>query len=385
MKFQALGSNYGGRDVVKQFFTIGTSTHSQRLSRRLEQRYGGHAFLFAKGRYALAEAVRMVQETDHDVVAINALTCSVVVDAVSAHSKQLYLDVDPATAHFDAGRFEQALDQNQHIAAVVVQNTYGRMCDIATIESIAKRRGVFIIEDLAHCMGQTYPDGREAGTVGDMVMLSFGRDKLIDVCSGGALIVRNPRLFIAVRPPKDGPSIVDQLRDRIYPALTWLVRSTYDITIGKVVLVGMYRFKFATRSSDGNARSDVRLPHWQARRVLDQLRDYPAALAARQTLMKRYEQLLGNGLVSSGGVIRAALPVENRDETLQQLRELGYELSDTWYDTPIGPARKYARIDYPAAYCPHAVELSKRIINLPTHRYISEEDVKIMSKAVRQS
>lgn len=386
MKFQALGSNYSGIVALEYMFTIGSSSHSHELTRKLENRYGGHAYLYAKGRYALAEAVRMVRETNHDNVAINALTCSVVVDAVTSQKcSPLYLDVAEDTAHYDAVELDKALDSNEHVAAVVVQNTFGRMCDIAAIEQVARNHGVFLIEDLAHCMGQTYPDGREAGTVGDLVMLSFGRDKLIDVVNGGALIVRNPSLHVAIHPPKHSPPLLSQIRDRIYPVLTWLVRNTYDIVLGKAIHAGMYKMKLATLSSDGGIHRDTRLPHWQARLVLSHLKQLPEANDQRRQHMKHYDESIDRSLISQGALIRAALTVKDRTAVLETLRENGYELVDTWYDTPVGPAHKFANIDYPSADCPHAVELSKHLINLPVHRHINERDVQKIAEIVEQA
>lgn len=377
-KFQALGSNYTFAWALRQLVTVGTKTASKKLVSTLEQRYGGHAYLYSQGRNALSQAIRLSCDANASQIVINSLTCSVVVEAIiAADAQPLYIDIDSLhTAHFSAEALEIALLKRTNVAAIVVQNTYGRMVDIASIEALAKKYDCILIEDLAHSVGQKYADGREAGTVGDLVMLSFGRDKLLDVVNGGALIVRSPQLHMAMQPPQETPSLLTQFRDRIYPLLSWKVRATYSIGLGKLVLVSMYKLGLAIRSSDGGIARNERLPHWQAALADLRLAQLDALNAHRHEIMALYEEAFADQLLSAGGTIRAALAIDNPADALSKLREAGYELRDTWYDTPIGPKRKYERMNYPIDDCPNAVKLAPRIINLPTHDRIQPEDAK---------
>lgn len=385
MKFQALGSNYSFSWSIRQLFAIGSNKDSEQLKRALEKRYGGHAYLYAKGRDALSEAVRICMEDGSSQVVVNGLTCSVVVEAIEdLQATPLYLDVEPTTAHFNATEFAVAIKNNPDICAVIVQNTYGRVCDIEQIESIARARNIVLIEDLAHGVGQTYPDGREVGTVGDLVMLSFGRDKLIDVVNGGALVVRSTHLVSSVQPPVMNRSTLSQLRDRIYPIFMLKVRKLYDITIGKALLALVYKSRLAVRSADGGIDRSAKLPHWQAKLALARIKQLDQLNEHRRARMNEYERYLGDSLISKGGTIRGAVQVNNRQNTLGLLRDAGYELSDTWYDSPIGPSRKYEKIAYPETSCPNSVELSKSIINLPTHSEIDSEDTVRISEIVRR-
>ena len=42
--------------------------------------------------------------------------------------------------------------------------------------AICKEKDIVLIEDLAHCVGAKYLNGKEAGNVGDLVVLSFSQD-----------------------------------------------------------------------------------------------------------------------------------------------------------------------------------------------------------------
>lgn len=383
MKFQTVGSNYDFTWAMRQLTTVAGKSSGNRLASMLEQRYGGHAYLYSKGRNALSQAVRLSIDSGASGIAVNGLTCSVVVDAVESNDAvPIYLDVDPSTAHFSVETLEATLAKRDDIAAVIIQNTYGRMVDIAPVETLAREHNIILIEDLAHSIGQTYADGREAGTVGDLVMISFGRDKLLDTVNGGALIIRSPQLHMAMQPPRQVPSLLAQFRDRIYPLLSWMVRKTYSIGLGKLLHASIYALKIADHSSDGGIMRNERLPYWQAALAARRFRQLDALNAHRREIMGIYEKAFGGNLLSLRGTIRAALLVDSRTQVFAALRNAHYELNDTWYDAPIGPQRKYQAINYPEATCPHAVKLSMHTINLPTHSCIAPEDARNIVKIV---
>jgi len=378
MIFQALGSSNNFRQSIALLFSTGTTYDSRRLKELLQHRYGGNAYLYAKGRFALAAAIKT---TRSKAVAINGFTCSVVVDAVRhSGATPVYIDVAEGGYHYSAEILEKALKKNTDIAAVVVQNTFGIACDIRAIEKITKKYGCVLIEDLAHSIGQTYADGREMGTVGDLVMVSFGRDKLIDIGNGGALIVRNPAIN-QLTTPTQHIRLIDTLRDRWYPLLTWVVRMTYPILIGKILLTLMYRTGLMTRASDGSINTNLRLSHWKAKQILRKVRMLDQNLSSRRHIVQQYNTAL-RGRVLPDTTIRAVLEVDNPNGLRKKLRSHGLMFDDTWYDTPIGPARKYGALHYPEKDCPNALRAARTIVNLPTHQYVTPVVIRLITQTI---
>lgn len=386
MKFQATGSSYNFGWAMRQLFAVGSNKKHKELASALSSRYDGEAYLYNKGRNALSEAVRIATvATGRNSVAINGLTCSVVVDAIIATGAEpVYVDVNPDTTDFSAETLARLCEKDETIGTVIIQNTFGIPCDIAGIEKVANKHRLVVIEDLAHAIGQQYPDGREIGTVGDITMLSFGRDKLLDVVNGGALIIRNDKLRRHVDEPTKRPRTIDQLRDRLYPILIWCARKTYSINVGKAIIVTIYKLKLVVRASDGAIDRDLMLPNWQASLALLRFNSLADAVNRRRDVMREYERQLGEQLISRGGTIRCAVISDNRPELLRQLKESGYEFNDTWYDVPIIPKRRFDHYRYPTELCPNATELATKIINLPTHHEISSSDIKRISEIVRQ-
>src|SRR5690606_31002986 len=82
---------------------------------------------------------------------------------------------------------EKALKQNPKAKALIVQHTLGYPADIEAIASWCKKNKLVLIEDLAHSAFGQLEDGRLLGSFGDAIAFSFGRDKVIDSISGGAV------------------------------------------------------------------------------------------------------------------------------------------------------------------------------------------------------
>ena len=382
MKFQSLGSNYSFGDAWRMLVSRGSESDSHALITWLEKRYGGIAILYDKGRDALSASL---SSSGIKRVAINGVTCSVVVEAaLTAKSEIIYLDVEH-DGNFSAETLQAALASDTPPQAIVIQNTYGYPSDISSIEQLARAHNLVLIEDLAHSLGQTYADGREVGTIGDIVMLSFGRDKVVDVVNGGALIIREPSLLKGLPRPTKFRAAKVQFRDRIYPLLTCLGRALYGVVIGKAIIAGMYRFHLAEHSADGGIHTEFTMPHWQAKLLLRQLTMLDKNVAHRKEIAQIYANTLPTLVIAKTSLIRTPLWVTDRAKVIAALAQNGFQLADTWYDVPIGPKRKFETFDYSLSEHPGAVDLAHHVINLPTHRGISPSTARKIAEIVKEA
>jgi dTDP-4-amino-4,6-dideoxygalactose transaminase len=59
-------------------------------------------------------------------------------------------------------------------------------------------------------------------------------------------------------------------------------------------------------------------------------------------------------------------------------------VQDIWYDVPVSPVRFYHKAHYVEENCPVAVEVAKRIINLPTHQYVTSEQAAHMARIITE-
>ncbi|MDO8658975.1 MAG: aminotransferase class V-fold PLP-dependent enzyme, partial [Candidatus Parcubacteria bacterium] len=234
--FNSLGSNYNLKYVLNSLFADGQDSN-RKLKNFLEEKYQGKAILTYKGREALTLALKILNLPKESIVAINGFTCFAVYKAIEqAGYKPICLDLDEKNSdlNFSPETLEKALKENKNIKAVVIQNTFGYPADIEKIAQICKEKDIILIEDLAHCIGTKYSNGQEAGTIGDFTALSFSQDKVIDAVSGGTLVIRNKQFQNPdLASQGDALEHKQQLRDRLYPLLTYKIRFLYNFGLGK--------------------------------------------------------------------------------------------------------------------------------------------------------
>lgn len=385
MLFLSAGSNYTFKQALGHCFTVGRSEDSGKLQKSLVERYDGKkALLFSRGRDALAAAVRTATGGSGAVI-VTSLTCYSVVDAVKvAGCEVVYADVSAETLQFDATTLRAAL-ADVEAKAVIVQNTLGIPTDIDDIMTIAREHNLVVIEDIAHAAGGRYADGREIGTVGDMTMLSFGRDKFLDTVSGGALVIRTEHVPSTLKPPLEFPGRMWQFRDRIYPLIGWTARVLSPIRLGGIVNRLSYILRLANRSADAGANPDMRLPHWQAKRAHEQVENMSATVEQRLARQARYlEELAHLSPQPSSNAVRLPLLVENTHEVIAALRQAGYYTKDRWYEMPVSPERLYAQVNFDEAAHPVVTEVAKHVINLPTHQFVRDADIAKMVEIVKK-
>ena len=117
--------------------------------------------------------------------------------------------MDPATFTLDPDAFERAITPRTR--AVVPTHLYGLPCDMDAIMTIARRRGLAVIEDCAHALGATFR-GQHVGTFGDAALFSFQTLKPLNAYGGGMAIVQDRATAVRLRNEVDGLPWPDEQR-----------------------------------------------------------------------------------------------------------------------------------------------------------------------------
>ena len=381
--FNSLGSNYSFKFVLRAILTGDKKKYRLKLIEYLKKKYTGEVFLTYKGRESLRLALRTIVREEGRAVAICGFTCYAVYEACVREGYDVeYLDIDKETLNFSFETLREQYAQNPAIRVVIVQNTLGIPCDIEKISDFCKEKKIILIEDLAHSIGAVYENGLEAGTVGDVTVLSFSQDKMIDGVAGGALIIRNKKLKIKKQEFANIPISI-QVRDRFYPLFTWVIRNTYGVGLGKIVHAVLKRFNLLSKPMAGSKRDIIYgLPNWYCQLIYLQFLNLQEDLAHRRKIALIYAEKLQKLNVSKSANLRFPIFVERRNELIEYLKDKGVFISDIWYDSPIAPRRFLKMTDYEHE-CPKSEEVSELILNLPTHRNVSEEDAMRIADYVR--
>ena len=350
-KHYFLGLAARRKGAFKQLFTHGSWRDLVALEMYLQNRYDGEAMLCKNGRSALALALKAYFNKG-DAIIVNGFTCYAVYEAVKAAGlKPVFADISKEDLNFNVETLEKIFqDDTTNPVGIIIQNTLGNPVDIKKIEKFASEHNLMIIEDLAHSAGIRYPDGREAGMVGDATVLSFGKDKSIDTISGGAVIFRTLKKH-GIKAPKKAPHISDYLRDRWYPTFAAICRGLSYVHLGGVLMRGLVAIRWVEKSADNKLDLERRPAKFEAKLALEQLKK----------LSRKGEP-----------VLREFYLVSDRAVVLEKLQREGYYFDGLWYEKPVSPKRYYNRIHFPENECPVAVEVSEKIVNIPTYYKRSE-------------
>lgn len=360
--FLGVAANYSRKKRLIHTFAVGRKRDCEKLEKFLTKKYRGERTILTKnGRSALTLALK-ANFKPGDAIILNGFTCYAVYEAIkAANLVPIWADIDKVTLNFNAKTVDRAIKltgTTNKPVGIIVQNSLGNMVDALEIEELAKKHNLTIIEDLAHCAGLRYPDGREAGTVGAAAIFSFGKDKAIDTISGGAVVLRHPCKNI-IKAPSKLPKVSDILRARFYPLFGAISRGLSYICLGGVWMRILVKIHWVEKSADNKLNVDQRIAKFEAKLALKQIKNIDKSKI--KPLRKFYL-------------------VNDRDKVLKNLQKKGYYFGGFWYERPVSPERYYKKVHFPETDCPISTEVTKKIINLPS--YYKEKDLKMAKKII---
>jgi perosamine synthetase len=111
--------------------------------------------------------------------------------AIQAGAKPVYVDIDPRTWCIDVNEVERSITAKTK--AIIPVHVYGNVCEMASLLKIAKKNGVYLIEDVAEAACSKYR-GKYAGSFGDLGCFSFQATKTITMGEGGAVVTNDAKL-----------------------------------------------------------------------------------------------------------------------------------------------------------------------------------------------
>lgn len=119
---------------------------------------------------------------------------------IAAGAIPVYADVDPRTWLIDPTSIEKCITKKTK--AVIVVHIYGNICDMDSINNIALKHDLWVIEDTAEAAFSKYK-GKLAGAFGDIGCFSFQATKTITMGEGGCVLTDNSHLHEKMRLIRD--------------------------------------------------------------------------------------------------------------------------------------------------------------------------------------
>ena len=173
----------------------GDGTFSKKCTNWFEKRlYPSKVLLTPNCTQALEMAAILIDIIQGDEVIMPSYTFVSTANAfVLRGAKVKFIDVDPSTMNIDDSLIEAAITGKTK--AIVIVHYAGVSCDMNNVMNIARKHGLFVIEDAAQAMMSTF-ENRPLGTIGDFGTFSFHETKnYTSGGEGGLLIINNTSFF----------------------------------------------------------------------------------------------------------------------------------------------------------------------------------------------
>ena len=305
-----------------------------------------HAIAANNGTTALHLALVALGLGPGDEVIIPTVTYIATANAVRyCGATPVLVDVCADTMNIDPAQVERKITARTR--GIIPVHLYGHPADTETLGAIARKHKLWIVEDAAEAHGAEV-GGRRVGALADCATFSFFGNKIVTTGEGGMVTTDNDELAAKLRLYRGQG--VDPARRYWFPVVGY----------------------------------NYRMTNIQAAIGLAQMETVDAALDERAALGRKYDQALGH--LQETLVLPSVRPgvrhvywmytvflrqgsEERRNEVMRRLDEAGIETRPVFYPMHVLPPYREDKA------FPVADEWAQRGINLPTHQYLSTEDV----------
>lgn len=351
----------------------------------------GHGVAVPANRSGLFALLTALNVGEGDEVIVTGFTCSAVSEPILQRgATPVYVDIEPGSFCLDPNLFLSAI--TPHTRVIILQHTYGFSGPIKEVMDIARKQGVFVIEDCALAFGSK-KDGRWLGTFGDAAVWSFELSKTMSVGWGGLVgINHDGKLADRVRAITEGAGfqgrwlVAQRLLQGGLSGLLYHHRAPY--LFRRYGLVALFKFRIFRSSADTPA-SDLRLPSdLQWKFLLRQLRRLETILANSKNAQRAYEAVLAVHDCQSESMrlgstetylIRFPMLVRDARRFVDFFAAKDIEVG-RWFSSPVSSGRESpTKYGYVSASCPVAERVCAHIVNLPLHGRLTKPLVSMVS------
>ena len=324
------------------------------FAEKMGSRYG---VACANGTVALHLALATLGLDPGDEVIIPTFTMIATANAVTyLGARPVLVDAEPCTWNLDIEQVESRITPRTR--AIVVVHTYGHPVDMDTLNAIAAKHALFVLEDAAEAHGARYKD-RPVGSLGDAASFSFYGNKIITTGEGGMVTTNR----------EDVARLAWNLRDHAFSA----ERHFWHKYLG-------YNY---------------RMTNLQAAVGLAQTEQLERFVAARRANAAHYTQLLSKipGIVTPPeatwatnvfwmyGILLEKEFGLTRDALRQGLAQRGIETRTFFIPMHCQPIYfdQYRGERYPVAE-----DLCRRGLYLPSASNLTRQDIEVVVQAIRE-
>jgi perosamine synthetase len=348
-------------EAVREVFESGMLVQGEKV-KLFEEKFAEyigvqHAVAVANGTMALDVALKTLGLGSGDEVVTSAFSFIASSNCVLYQgAKPVFADIDRRSFNFDP--LDVAEKITAKTKAIIPVHLFGQPADMDGLNEIAKDNGIAVVEDAAQSHGAEYK-GRKTGSLGDVGCFSFYATKNMTTCEGGMITTNDSELAKRARLLRDHGQ-TEKYRHIILGynyRMTEASAAVGLVQLRKLDRLNRRRNENASLLTKGIAKiSGLTPPHTN-----DDVRHvfYQYVIRVEEDYPLKRNKLAGH------------------------LREEGIGVA-VHYPTPIYKQPLYKELGYKKTICPIAEEACKRILSLPVHPSVTEEDTRYILDVLRK-
>jgi len=319
-----------------------------------------HAIAVSSGTAALHLALAALDIQPGDEIIMPTFTmiaCANVAKYLGA--KPVLVDSEISTWNIDPNKIEEKItDKTKAIMAVHI---YGHPADMDPIMKIAKKYGLYVIEDAAEAHGAEYK-GRKVGSIGDVGCFSFYANKIITTGEGGMITTNDDRIAEKVRKLRDQGYNLSMRKWLIHDVVGYNYRLTnLQAAVGLAQLERIEEFVNKHRENAYYYNS-----------LLSDIRGVglPPEMPWAKNVYWMYTVLINEEVM---GI--------TRDDLMKKLEIYGIDTRATFLPIHLQPPYRdiYVNKKYPVAEL-----LGRRGVNLPSGNSTTKKDVEYVASCIKE-
>ncbi len=291
-----------------------------------------------------------IKKGDEVITAANTFIATALAITM-AGAKPVLVDIDPKTYNIDPRLIEEKITEKTK--AIIPVHLYGQPAEMEEINKIAKKYGLFVLEDACQSHGAIYK-GKRCGSLGDAAAFSFYPAKNLGAYGdGGAVVTNSTEIAEKIR------MLRDYGQKEKYHHLVKGYNSRLDTLQAAILRVKLKK-----------------LDEWNKKRM--------EAAEQYHQLLKKEDIVLPEIAPDRTHVFHLyVIRIKRRDHARKFLEKNGIS-TGIHYPIPIHLQPSFKEIGYKEESFPVTETYSKEVLSLPLYPEIKREQIEYVSQKIEE-
>ena len=183
---------------VLRYDSLTQGKHVKKFENALKIKFGSrYCSSLSSGTAALHLGVMALSLPKNSKIITTPLTFVATANSIILNNlKPELVDIDLTTYTIDVNKLEHKLKKDNKIKAVIAVDYAGNICDWKSLNFLARKYNIKLINDNCHAIGSMYNDSiKYASQFADVVTQSYHPVKAITTAEGGSILTNNKKIY----------------------------------------------------------------------------------------------------------------------------------------------------------------------------------------------